>query len=62
MYFTSNLDNILVHKPSFIPFTADIPQQPLIGPKIGFDGCYGYIFSYGYSPTSAIFDKRRNNK
>ena len=46
--------------PSFNPITADIPQQPLIGPKIGFDGCYGYIFSYGYSPTSAIYKRRKN--
>ena len=30
--------------------------------KIGFDVSYGYMCSYGYSATTAIFDKRRINK
>ena len=29
---------------------------------IGFDVSYGYMCSYGYSATTAIFDKRRINK
>ena len=39
-----------------------IIQHHCVTKIIGFDVSYGYLCSYGYSPTTAKFDERRINK